>query len=382
MVRSFLTSLLGLLLIASGTAAQNLVTQRELRMGVVLPLKEKSARGAKMVEFYQGMLMAVDSLKREGISVDIQALHSGTTASEMDMLLNSQALNDCDIVFGPLDAAQLPALADYCDLHDMHLVVPFTTLTTQLKNHPRQYLVSAPRYRVQEEALWYIQSQFSDYNIILVETNESNEEGTALEEQLRKNLSKDASNLRVLNIEGDDMAFLQAFNPNRKNLLVPNSSSLKALNKLVTKLKDFQHDHEHYEFALFGYPAWQTYTQQLLSDFYQMNTYVYTSFYRNPLSRRSEAIDRQFMQWFHTPMNATYPRYALMGFDLGYYFLHGLSLFGRKQLSESLNLVPANPYQHPLFFENTHEGDGHINTFVELIHYAPDQSIELINRNR
>ena len=134
MVRSFLTSLLGLLLIASGTAAQNLVTQRELRMGVVLPLKEKSARGAKMVEFYQGMLMAVDSLKREGISVDIQALHSGTTASEMDMLLNSQALNDCDIVFGPLDAAQLPALADYCDLHDMHLVVPFTTLTTQLKN--------------------------------------------------------------------------------------------------------------------------------------------------------------------------------------------------------------------------------------------------------
>ena len=255
MVRSILTSLLGLLLIASGTIAQNLVTQRELRMGVVLPLKEKSARGAKMVEFYQGMLMAVDSLKREGISVDIQALHSGTTASEMDMLLNSQALNDCDIVFGPLDAAQLPALADYCDLHDMHLVVPFTTLTTQLKNHPRQYLVSAPRYRVQEEALWYIQSQFSDYNIILVETNESNEEGTALEEQLRKNLSKDATNLRVLNIEGDDMAFLQAFNPNRKNLLVPNSSSLKALNKLVTKLKDFQHDHEHYEFALFGYPA-------------------------------------------------------------------------------------------------------------------------------
>ena len=81
-------------------------------------------------------------------------------------------------------------------------------------------------------------------------------------------------------------------------------------------------------------------------------------------------------------MNATYPRYALMGFDLGYYFLHGLSLFGREQLSESLNLVPANPYQHPLFFENTHEGDGHINTFVELIHYAPDQSIELINRNR
>lgn len=382
MIRSILTTLLSLVLITSSALAQHLVTQRQVRMGVVLPLKEKSARGAKMVEFYQGVLLAVDSLKHTGLSVDVQAIHSGATASEMDELLSSHALNDCDLVFGPLDAAQLPALADYCDLHDTHLVVPFTTLATQLTGHPRQYLINAPRPRVQEEAVWYIHSQFADYNIILVETNESNEEGTALVELLRKNFNKDAYYLRVLNIEGDDMAFLQAFNPTRKNLIIPNSSSLKAFNKLITKLKDFQQEHAHYEMALFGYPAWQTYTQQLLSDFYQMNTYVYTSFYRNPLSRRSEAIDRQFMQWFHTPMSPTYPRYALMGFDLAYYFLRGIYLYGRADLEESLNTVPADPYQHPLHFESPREGDGYINTFVELIHYSPNQTIELINRNR
>lgn len=382
MLRNLIITLLSLLLIGSSVIAQDAVTQRHIRMGVVLPLKEKSARGAKMVEFYQGLLMAVDSLKREGLSVEVQALHSGSSASEMDQLLSSHALNDCDVVFGPLDAAQLPALADYCDLHEMHLVVPFTTLSTQLSNHPRQYLISAPRFKVQEEVMWYIQSQFGNYNVILVETNEPNEEGTALEEQLRINLAKEALYLRILNIEGDDMAFLQAFNPAHKNLIIPNSSSLKALNKLITKLKDFQREHPHYEMALFGYPAWQTYTQQLLSDFYQLNTYVYTSFYRNPLSRRSEAIDRQFMQWFHIPMAITYPRYALVGFDLGYYFLRGISLYGRDHLEESLNLVPNNPYQHPLFFESPREGDGYINTFVELIHYSPNQSIELINRNR
>ena len=88
------------------------------------------------------------------------------------------------------------------------------------------------------------------------------------------------------------------------------------------------------------------------------------------------------MQWFHTPMSATFPRYALMGFDVAYYFLRGLSLYGSGRLQENLPKIPSLPYQHPLFFEQTQEGDGYVNSFVQLIHYTPNQTIELITRNR
>ncbi len=381
-MRSILTALLSFLLLSTSIMAQNTSSQRIVRMGVLLPFKEKTARGAKMVEFYQGMLMAVDSLKKEGISVNVQALNSGSSASEMDLLLSSSALNDCDIVFGPLDAAQVPALADYCNLHDTHLVVPFSSLATPLIGHPRQYMVNAPRTKMQENALWYIKEQFSDYNIIAIETNETNQEGHDFAELLRTQMSQQGIYVRTLNIEGDDMAFMQAFNPLRKNLVIPNSSSLKSFVLLSSKLKDFKVQHPDYDMALFGYPAWQTYTQQLLSDFYQLNTYVYTPFYRNPLSKRSESFDRHFLHWFHTPMAATYPRYALMGFDICYYFLRGLSLYGKERLSSNLSTIPSYPYQHPLYFEQSHEGDGYINNFVQLIHYTPHQSIELITRNR
>ncbi|MBR1682184.1 MAG: hypothetical protein IJ700_02315 [Bacteroidaceae bacterium] len=382
MIRQILTFLFCLLLVSPRLAAQDAAGKKSVRMGVLLPLKERTARGTKMVEFYRGLLMAVDSLKRDGVSVDVQALHAGSSASEMDQMLASHALKDCDVVFGPLDAAQLPALADYCYLHDIHLVVPFTSLATQLIGHPRHYLVTAPRNRIQDEAVWYIQDQFSDYNIILVETNESNEEGTAFGERLRAAMSQKGIYVRQLNLEADDLAFLQAFNPQRKNLIIPNSPSLKALNNLTSKLKDFQRAHSEYELALFGYPAWQTYTQQLLPDFYQLNTYAYTTFYRNPLSQRNEAFDRQFMNWFHTPMSNTFPRYALMGFDLGYFFLRGLAIYGRDRLTDAITQVPARPYQHPFHFEQSGDGNGYVNTFVELIHYTPQQSIELITRNR
>ena len=77
--------LLGIFLMMPAMQAQRL--KNAVRVGVVLPLKEKSSRGAKMVEFYQGLLMAVDSVKRQGCSVEVTAVHSGTSHAAMDSLL-------------------------------------------------------------------------------------------------------------------------------------------------------------------------------------------------------------------------------------------------------------------------------------------------------
>lgn len=373
--------LLCLLLVVPTSFAQRLA-QKCVSMAVVLPLKEKTARGAKMVEFYQGLLMAVDSLKKEGLSVNVQAIHSGSTASEMDQLLFSQKLKDCDVVFGPLDAAQLTALADYCDLHEIHLVVPFPNSSTQVTGHPYHYLVNAPQERIQAEAAWFVKNHFTDHNVVVVQCNDNNTEGTAFCEQVRIALSTQGKAAKPLNLESDDAAFLFALSQQKKNLIILNSTSLKALNQIIAKLKDFKREHPDYEIALFGYPAWQTYTAQLLQEFYELDTYVFSTFYRNPLSQRNEAMDRQFMTWFHRPMSTTFPRYALMGFDTGYFFLRGISLYGRKHLQENIVRVPSTPYQHPFYFENTGDGNGFINTFVQLIHYSPQQAIELVTRNR
>ena len=81
MLRRFTLILLSFLLLLPSLPAQETPGKHSVRMGVLLPFKEKTPRGAKMVEFYQGMLMAVDSLKHEDISIDVQALHTGSTAN-------------------------------------------------------------------------------------------------------------------------------------------------------------------------------------------------------------------------------------------------------------------------------------------------------------
>lgn len=353
----------------------------QVHIGVVLPLKEKTQRGAKMVEFYQGVLLAVDSMRHEGLSTDVTALHSGNTAAEMDQLLADNSLADCDVVFGPLDAAQLPALADYCDIHGIRLVVPFSTDNTQLQGHPKYYMASAPRTVLQREAAWYIQTQFADANIIAVNTQDPNDEGRQFIEHVKDAVAPAGTYVRQLPSAADDMAFEAAINPQRRNLLILDGTSLKALNVTLPRLQNYRREHPEVQLSLFGYPAWQTYTQQLLSDFYDLDTYVYTPFYRNPLSPRTREFDSRFVRWFQRPMQATYPRYGELGFDLAYYFLRGLAIYG-DNLEERHERVPSNPYQNAFWFQRQAEGDGFINTFVELIHYTTYQSIDLLTRTR
>ena len=58
------------------------VRQRAIRVGVMLPLHDINGDGKRMVEYYRGILMACDSLKKKGLSIDV---HAWNAAEDADM---------------------------------------------------------------------------------------------------------------------------------------------------------------------------------------------------------------------------------------------------------------------------------------------------------
>lgn len=63
--------------------------QKLIRMGVILPFKGGSADNDKMIEFYRGVLMAVEEIKKSGTSVDVFAYDSGKSAGDIKAVVNS-----------------------------------------------------------------------------------------------------------------------------------------------------------------------------------------------------------------------------------------------------------------------------------------------------
>ena len=142
----------------------------KITIGVILPFEEKTERAKKMVEFYQGFLMAADSVKKEGMSLEIYTYSSGTTEAELINVLMNPEMATLNILFGPVDEQQLPATINFCKQNNIKLVLPFTNGQSLIEN-PHVYMAS-PNYAVgTTEAATLVSRAYANKNYIILKTN-------------------------------------------------------------------------------------------------------------------------------------------------------------------------------------------------------------------
>lgn len=344
---------------------------KNIRIGVILPFEEKDERAKKMVEFYQGFLMAADSIRKEGLSMDIYAFNSGKTEADlMNILMNSEVAT-LNILFGPVDEQQLPAAVGFCKQNNIKLVLPFTNVQSLIDN-PNLYIAS-PSYAIGTmEAASLVTRAFAGKNIVVLKSNNENVKGSLFTKTLSDMMAQQGISIRGINIDADDFTYESAMNQFKDNVIVPDNTSIKTLNLLISKLDSFRQKHTNYNLSLLGYPEWQTYTNTLLNSFFTFDTYIYSSYYYNALAPNTKAFEQAFTNHFNKSMAVNYPRYAMMGFDLAYYFVHDVWTDGSTMFTEHI------PYQSTYRFVQEGDNSGFCNRFVQLIHYKKTKQIELI----
>lgn len=352
-------------------------TYNSLKVGILLPLEERTARASKLIEFFQGFLMAVDSVKKEGTNVEVFTWHCGKTAEYIQDLLQNPQIAEMNVIFGPADQEQTGILADFCRGHHIRHVIPFANTQTY-EGFPLQYLATAGNYVVQREAAKKIcNAPYDNRNYIHLKSNFTDNKGELFLQHISTVLSEQGQSMRVLNIEGDLTAYESAINQYKHNIIIPDNCDQRTLNILFAQLNLFRQTHPDYKISIVGYPEWQTYTTSMLREFYTYDTYIYTPYYVNPLEGKTTVFEKNFTQNFNKSQKLSYPRYGMLGFDLGYYFMHGLATLGDTFEQRQSELMYA-PFQHHFQFHKYAENDGFTNHAVLLIHYTPEQTIEEI----
>ena len=351
--------------------------KRYIRMGVILPLKGNTPEHKKMIEFYRGVLMAVEDIKKTGVSVDVFTYDAGQSAADMKAVLSRNALTELDFIIGPLRAEQIPALSGFCQKSKTRLVVPFSSQGDEMYQNPYYYAVNPPKSFLFSEAAHLTTELFGKDNLILMDGKESDDDAVAFTEAVNRRLLQNGRKMGTLQLNDTELKWLETMNQFQTNVIIPNSSSIKLLNQMFPKLKEFTKKYPQYRIKLIGYPEWQTYTSSQLENFYRFDTYAFSTFYRNPLNGHADQFDTNYQKAFHETTIASWPCFGMLGFDTAYFFLKGLSTYG-DALEQHLAEVKTTPYQHQFNFQRTSNWSGFINKDTEFIHYTTAHSIELI----
>lgn len=351
------------------------VRQRAIRVGVMLPLHNINGDGKRMIEYYRGILMACDSLKQSGISVDIHAWNAAEDADIIQILHDNDAAR-CDIIFGPLYSRQMQAMSDFVQRNDIRLVIPFSINAPQLLTNPNIFQIWQSPTNVTNSSIDRYLENFKDYHPVFIDCNDSTSKKFPFTSGLRRQLDNRGIVYNITNLKSSEEQFSKAFSRTQKNIVILNTGRSQELGVAFAKLNGMLLKEPTLEISMFGYTEWLSYTRTHLENFYKYDTYIPSAFHYNPLTPQTQRLEQKYRWNFHSDMQHALPRFALTGFDHAFFFLKGLHKYG-KSFNGAAGMFGYPPVQTPLMFERLGNG-GFQNRSVSLVHYTTDHRMEMI----
>jgi LysM repeat protein len=350
-----------------------------LKVAVMLPFMTQGNANreeqSRMVEYYEGFLMAVDSLKSRGTNIDLYTYDTGKDTQSLQAVLNRSELKSMHLIFGPGYSAHVKPVADFAKQHDIRVVVPFTSKNEEVFTNPSIFQINTPQSYLYNEVYEHFTRKFRNSQVIFLDAENDDKSKQEFIRGLKAELK--AQSIPYKEVKGDDV------NPENlrtqmssilDNVFVPTSGQNTALIKLLPQLIVTLRENPDYRIKLFGYPEWQTYTSDHLANFYELDTYFYTSFYTNNLFPAAVNFTSAYHRWYSKTLSNTYPQYSMLGFDTGYFFLKALADYGTN-FEERMNKMQVTPIQTGFKFERVGTWGGFVNRKVFFVHFTKDYEL-------
>ena len=351
-----------------------------IKAAVVLPFNTDGTgtkdEQVRMVEYYEGFLMAVDSLKRKGVSIDLYTYDSGKTVASVNAILDKPEMKNMDVIFGPAHADQVKPMADFAEKNNVRLVVPFTSKGEDVFNNPYVYQINTPQSYLYSEVYEHYLRKFPNAHVVFLDAETGHTDKADFIKGLKEELKNNQITFKELkgeNIHPEGMKLV--VDSLRENIIIPTSGRNVALIKILPQMIVTAREHPNYQMKLFGYPEWQTYTDDHLASFFELDTYFYSSFYTNNLFPEAIRFINAYRKWYSKDMANTFPKYGMLGFDTAYFFLLGLHKYG-SNFEENMNQMMLTPIQTGFKFDRVNNWGGFINRKVFFVNFT--KNFELI----
>ena len=209
-----------------------------IKAAVILPFLDgvSKSESSRMVEYYEGLLMAVDSLKRTGTSIDLYTYNSGPESASLNSILGKSEMKDMDIIFGPLYQQHIKPLAEFAKKQDTRLVIPFTSKDNTVFQNPTVYQINTPQSYLYSEVYDHFVRQFPNANVIFIEASQGTKDKAEFIKGLKDELRNRSIPMKSLKEDVTVESSKTVLRTDRENIFIPTSGSNLTLIKILPQL--------------------------------------------------------------------------------------------------------------------------------------------------
>jgi len=336
-------------------------------------------RAINFIEFYEGILIAVDSLKSKGLSVNLYVFDTQGDTNVINNILLLPQMKNLDLIIGPVYSNEVELVSRFSSQHGIKMVSPLSDNLTLTETNPFIFQVS-PGFSSQFDELAKSSSEYKDKNIVLLHNIDSLQyyNISLLKDKLFNYYTIDTAliDLQFKEVYYTDSIHIieHALSKTIDNIVIVPSNDQAFVSLVVTNLNALVS--MGYKIKTFGMSRWYRFGNIDPEYFYTLNAHLVVPFYVDYNEKQVKDFIKKYRKLFKSEPD----QYVMHGFDIGMYFFTALQNYG-SDFQSCIHQHHIDQLQADFRFVKWFEYSGYENIGMSVIRYEKDYTITLINEH-
>ncbi len=264
--------------------------------------------------YYQGCLLALDSLAKSGLRTRLLVYDVGTDTNAMRTKLFNGELKNVDLIIGPVANHSLRITTEYAGSNKTWLVSPFSTTAIGSSANPYYLLANATMKTHCEKTIDYISKTSYQRKLILIYKKRPWETELAAYlrgYQLRQQTDGKPAIEFVELTDSSAIKYTQVKNvlsDTSGNIIIIPSNDETFVRSVIKQLNGLA---EEYLITVYGMPTWTNFEHITTEQFAKVSTHITQNFW---LDKSNAAVTR-FQQDYAAKYLMNPSNYAVKGYD-------------------------------------------------------------------
>ena len=382
-----------------------------------LASEQSNFKPFRFIHFYEGALMAVDSMRSLGMNIELFVYDVDKSITKTTKVLQKAEIREMDVIIGPYYQQSFDQVALFAGNFNIPIVNPLSYRSETVEKYrtvikvksgtkyqadmlqviipeyfsgAKVFLVNQTSYK-DANKISEIQQKISSilppeikisntdiYNLAISVAHRDEEfddrspipdyklEGRTIKPELISEMMTDSTtfnnSITQITFTKDGLEpFMNTASPLRTNLVVVYGDNKAFVMDVMNKLNEFR---DSLNIKVIGMPTWDRLNNLDEVQSNNMNLMYFSTDFIDYQSQNTQDFIKGFKQQFNTEPN----NYGFAGFDITYYTLHSLFRFD-KNLIRCLKYAPMKMLRGFYQFEKTGKSKNVENTYWNILQY-------------
>ncbi len=341
-------------------------------------------RSIGFLEMYEGILLAVDTLRSMGMDVNLHVFDIKSDTLELTRLIRRGDLAEMDLIIGPVYSHNLSIMASYAGSLGIPVVSPVPLFNnTALINNPNLFVANSS-IEVPQNTIAKKVSEYYDKNIVFIHADSAGVDPDVkiFKEKIINELSnrlpfeeikfKEFLYYSRSAFDNDSINRLEhALSSKTDNIIIIASEEGPVISETLQEIHGLS---KKFPVKVFGYPALRGLENLEPKFIFDLDIVIYSPYWIDYSRRDVRKFNDDFRQKFLTEPSEL--SYSWLGYDIAYYFLSGLAIHGKDFISHP-EIHNPDLLETEFDFQSKSINDGFENQKLFPIRYTKDYEVKL-----